>query len=118
MKKHIIVLTGALGLGAIIAIAQDAGSGPGPRPGGGPGGPGFGGPRRQPAIIAALDANKDGKLDAKEIANASVALKTLDKNGDGEITMEEMFGPRPDGPRRGPGGPGGPGGERPQPPEQ
>jgi hypothetical protein len=36
-------------------------------------------------------ANKDGKPDATEIANASVALKTLDKNGDGEITADEMF---------------------------
>ena len=108
MKKYIIVLTGALSLSAIIVMAQDAGGGGRP-----PGGPG--GPRQRPAIINALDANKDGKLDAKEIANASVALKTLDKNGDGEITAEEMFGPRPDGPRRGPGGAPG---QRPPPPEE
>ena len=70
-----------------------------------------------PAIITALDANKDGKLDATEIANAATALKTLDKNGDGEITADEMFGPRPAGGLRGgPGGPGGP--DRQQPPPQ
>ena len=109
MKKYIIVLTGALSLSAIIVIAQDTGGGAGPRFGG------PGGQRPRPAIINALDANKDGKLDAKEIANASVALKALDKNGDGEITAEEMFGPRPDGQRRGPGGAPG---QRPPPPEE
>ena len=67
-----------------------------------------------PAVITALDANKDGKLDATEIANASTALKTLDKNSDGEITADEMFGPRPAG---GPGvGLGRP--DRQQPPPQ
>ena len=96
----VILLTAALGLGAVITFAQDAG---GDRRPGGPGGPGpRGGQRPMPAIIAALDANKDGKLDAGEIANASVALKALDKNGDGEISAEEMFGLRPEGP----GGPG------------
>ena len=111
MKKSIIVLTAALGVGAVIAMAQDAGGGRR----GGPGGPrGLRGGRPMPAIIAALDANKDGKLDASEIANASVALKTLDKNGDGELSAEEMFGPRPaGGPGRGPGGP-----NQPQPPPQ
>ena len=108
MKKTIIILTGALGLSAVIVIAQDSGGrrrfGPGP-----------GGQRPMPPIIAALDANKDGKLDAKEIANASAALLKLDKNGDGELTADEMFGPRPDGDR---GGPGGAPGERPPPPEQ
>ena len=118
MKKSIIVLTGALGLSAIIAIAQD---GSGPRRGGpgGPGGPG--GQRPRPPLVTALDTNNDGKLDAKEIINAATALKMLDKNNDGEITPEEMFAPRPDGPRRGPCSPGRPGGdpgERPQPPEQ
>src|ERR1051325_2594938 len=99
------LITG-LGLSAIIALAQDGG---GRRTGGGPGGQ-----RPHPPIIAALDANKDGKLDATEIANASAALKTLDKNGDGELSAEEMFGPRPDPNRGGPGAPGGPGGPPPQ----
>lgn len=61
-------------------------------------------------VLAALDADKDGKLSKEEIANATAALKTVDKNNDGEITEEEM---RPDmsAMRRGPGGPGGPGGQ-------
>jgi hypothetical protein len=46
-----------------------------------------------------LDANHDRKLDAEEIANASAALKKLDKNGDGQLTEEELFPPRPDGDR-------------------
>jgi hypothetical protein len=87
-----------LALGAIVAIAQDAGGRRGPG--------GLGGQRPQPAIINALDANKDGKLDATEIANATIALKTLDKNNDGEVTAEEMFGPRPEGGRPPGGGPG------------
>ena len=114
MKKLMKVgLLAALGMSAVVVTAQDPG---GRRPGGVPGGPG--GQRPQPAIINALDANKDGKLDATEIANATAALKTLDKNGDGEVTADEMFGPRPDGNRR-PGGPGAPGApERSVPPSQ
>ncbi len=51
-----------------------------------------------PAIITALDANQDGLIDAAELANAQVALKTLDKNGDGQLTPDEyhpMRQPRP-----------------------
>jgi hypothetical protein len=59
-----------------------------------------------PPIIAALDANEDGELDATEIANASIALLQLDTNGDGQLTRDELC-PKPPG---GPGGPGRPGG--------
>jgi hypothetical protein len=60
-----------------------------------------------PPILAALDANHDGVIDADELANAPAALKTLDRNGDGQLTPDEFMGPR-----RGHGGPrgGGPGG--------
>jgi hypothetical protein len=64
-------------------------------------------------IIAVLDANHDGVIDEKEIENASAALKKLDKNGDGKLTMDEIRPPRPEG-GPGPGfdrGPRGPGGE-------
>jgi hypothetical protein len=77
-----------------------------------PGGKGDGKNRPPlPPIIAALDANGDGVIDASELANASAALKKLDKNGDGQLTMDEI---RPPG-GRGPGGPGGhgPGGHGP-----
>lgn len=82
--------------------------------GGGPGGGGQGGEQRRPKppLITALDANGDGVIDAGEIANASEALKKLDKNGDGKLTQEECMPPRPQGGQGGPGGQGqGQGGE-------
>lgn len=69
----------------------------GPRGPGGQGGPGTGGRRPPPPIIAVLDANHDGAIDADEIANASKALKKLDKNGDGKLTQDELRPPRPEG---------------------
>ena len=72
-------------------------------------------------IIEALDLNKDGTIDADELAKASESLKKLDKNGDGKITEEEFRPMRPQGqggpdagPPRGRGEdrpPGAPGGE-------
>jgi hypothetical protein len=58
-----------------------------------------------PLIVKALDANGDGVIDAAEIANAAAALKTLDKNNDGNLTRDEFLGKRP-GPPHG-GGNGG-----------
>ena len=144
MKSTSIFIALALAVaGDALAQAPDGpppGGGPGPRgprrdnqqPGGkpeagqpprdgqgGPGGPGGpGGNRPIPPIIAALDADHDGIISAAEIANASVALKALDKNGDGQLTMDEIRpappqGGGPDGGGRGPN-PGGPdGGKRP-----
>jgi len=60
-------------------------------------------------LFAALDVNKDGMLDATEIAQASENLRKLDKNGDGQITHDEV-GPK--GPK-GPKGPRPPRGEKP-----
>lgn len=54
-----------------------------------------------PLIVCALDANHDGVIDASEIANASVELKMLDKNGDGQLTPDEFIGPRPSNAGRG-----------------
>jgi Ca2+-binding EF-hand superfamily protein len=54
-------------------------------------------------LMAALDANHDGVIDEKEIANASAALKTLDKNGDGKLTRDELF-PQRQGGQGGPRG--------------
>jgi hypothetical protein len=97
----------ALGASAWVMIAQDSSNPTGPQDG-----PGPGGMRRPPlpAVVRALDANHDGVVDADEIANASAALKTLDKDGDGKLTIQELMGPRP---QRGPGGGRGPGGEAP-----
>jgi hypothetical protein len=63
--------------------------------------------------MQALDPNTDGTIDATEIANASAALKKLDKNSDGKLTPDELRPSRPEGGRRGPGREGG---DRPAPP--
>ncbi|MCX6893131.1 MAG: hypothetical protein NTX51_16665 [Verrucomicrobia bacterium] len=60
-----------------------------------------------------MDANSDGVIDADELANAPAALKTLDKNGDGQLTADEFLPPRRGGPGmrgqgHGPRGFGGP----------
>ncbi|MEW6307376.1 MAG: hypothetical protein AB1705_28320, partial [Verrucomicrobiota bacterium] len=81
---------------------------------GGPGGqPGFGGPGREGfrpptmPLMEALDANRDGVLSAAEIANATSALKKLDKDNDGELSPEELRPTgRPGGFGGGPGGGG------------
>lgn len=107
MKKQ-IMLTALLATSAITLLAQDSeADAPAGRPPG----------HRPPPILAALDANKDGVIDATELANATAALTTLDKNGDGKLTRDELMGDRGEGPGpRGHGGPGGPrGGGRPGP---
>jgi Ca2+-binding EF-hand superfamily protein len=42
-------------------------------------------------VLAALDADHDGEISASEIQNAPAALKTLDKNGDGTLTQDEVL---------------------------
>ncbi len=82
---------------------------------GGPGGPGMGpGMMRFNPLLAALDADHDGVISAAEIKNAAAALRTLDKNGDGQLTAEEMRPQRPQGRQEGRGeGPPGGGGQGP-----
>lgn len=107
MKKQTkrLLLALALSGSALTMIAQDNGTpptDPSP-PEAGPGGPPGPGPRRHrppPPLIAALDANHDGVIDEQEIANAPAALKTLDQNGDGKLTPDEL---RPPPPPRPPG---------------
>lgn len=131
MKKTLLILTLAVLCGLLVVThAQDqkrlpprdgssgsqgeAGAQPGRGALGGPGGPGGEGGFRPPKhpLETALDANGDGVIDAKEIANASAALKKLDKNGDGKLTEDEYRPMRPQGGPGGPGGQGGPGGGR------
>lgn len=66
----------------------------------------FDGPRHRPGrfhhpppppVMVVIDSNKDGKLDAQEIAKAAQSLLELDENGDGELTFEELRPPFPPG---------------------
>lgn len=41
-------------------------------------------------IAAALDANHDGVVSAAEIRSSASALKELDRNGDGQLTSDEV----------------------------
>ena len=96
-KFTLLLATMAIGISTTALIAQDAppaheeGRRNGPPP--------------APPVIIALDLNHDGTIDADEIAKASDSLKTLDKNGDGKLTRDELRPPRPEGF----GGPGGEG---------
>ncbi|MGV3722324.1 MAG: hypothetical protein ACO1SX_15565, partial [Actinomycetota bacterium] len=104
MKTVSLVTALLVGLGS-AAMAQGGGD---RRPGGpgGQGGPGRrggpGGMTRMLPVMVALDADKNGEISGSEINNAPAALRTLDKNSDGKLTLEEL---RPVGRR--PGGPGG-----------
>jgi len=112
--KQLTAIAVALGLSSLGVLAQQDGPPQGPPPDGANQGPPDGMPpqgggprgmrRRPPPIILALDTNHDGIIDADEIANAPAALRTLDTNGSGQLTIEELMGPRP---RRGGMGPGG-----------
>ena len=41
-------------------------------------------------VVAALDADGDGEVSAKELENATAALKTLDKDKDGKLSAAEL----------------------------
>jgi hypothetical protein len=101
MKNKIAIALAMLALGAsaFVASAQDNNTPPvgGPNGQDGPGGPGgMRGHRPPPSpLMLALDVNHDGVIDADEISNAPAELKTLDKNGDGKLTQDELRPPRP-----------------------
>jgi hypothetical protein len=107
MKIKTILAVMAVSATALMASAQDNGQngpppgvggdqgGPPPGDGGGAGGGGFRHHPPIPAIVRALDVNHDGIIDSNEIANASAELLTLDKNGDGQLTIDEYMGKRP-----------------------
>jgi hypothetical protein len=88
MKRMTAIATALLALSAGVAFAQpDDGGGAPPPPG----------RHHHPMLplVRALDTNRDGIIDANEIANAPAALKTLDKNGDGQLTVDEYMPMRP-----------------------
>lgn len=41
-------------------------------------------------VVFTLDANHDGDIQTLEIANAVSSLKRLDRNGDGQLTPDEL----------------------------
>ena len=99
-KLKLTIAAATLSASALLLMAQGTGNHPRPLRGEnqeGPGGPGGPGHRPPPPIVAVLDANHDGVIDKTEIANASKALLKLDMNGDGQLTIEELRPPRPDG---------------------
>ncbi len=106
LQIKLLIATLAIAGSAAYLIAQDT---PDQAPHrAGPGG-GFGprGHMPPPPVIAVLDANHDGVIDSTEIDNAPAALRTLDKNGDGKLTPDEVRPPHPQGRgfRHGAGGP-------------
>ena len=98
MKMRTVAIVAlACGLSALNLPAQnDSGDAGGPPPGGEFRGPPGGPPPPGPMLLV-LDTNQDGTLDAAEIANASAALLTLDQDGDGKLTLEELRPPPPSG---------------------
>ena len=89
-----ITLAGFLAGAAALTFGQ------GENHGGEPGGPpprGPGGHRPAPPcpLFEALDLNHDGVISADEIAQAAQSLKKLDRNGDGQLTRDELRPPRP-----------------------
>lgn len=54
-------------------------------------------------LLSALDTNHDGIISGKEMDNAPAALRTLDKNNDGQLTPDE-YRPNFGGRGRGEGG--------------
>jgi hypothetical protein len=46
-------------------------------------------------VLATLDADRDGVISEREIANAPALLRRLDKNGDGALTEDELLPPSP-----------------------
>ncbi len=115
MKSTTAVL---MALGLMLPVMTFAQDGDAPKPRGGGDRPGAregGRGQMVPPLFQALDVNGDKVIDADEIKNAAEALKKLDKDGDGKITLEEMRPARPDGAAEGQRGNRGEGqGDRPQ----
>lgn len=115
MQRFALALAFVAVTGTTYLLAQQAGAPPGPPPPprGEQGEPGQGRPRSP--LMEALDTDKNGTLSADEIKNSAASLAKLDKNGDGQLTQDEIRPPRPEG-NNGPGSNNGPGrgqGQRP-----
>src|SRR5688572_20059396 len=54
--------------------------------------------RPPPPVVVALDADRDGVINATEIANAAQSLLQLDANHDGQLSHDELRPPHHGGP--------------------
>ena len=127
MKLTVLTLLAALAVP--FAFAQDSEKKP-ERPRGGELGERGGGDRglaqrrgrmlQMITIFKAMDKDGNGELSAEEIEGATAALKSCDKNKDGKLTGEEIvaFRGRSGGARGSEGGRGRTGGNRPERPDR
>ncbi len=83
--KNTLAVFAAVAFSTSIALAQPPQGGPPGGPGGRGGPQGGGPPQGGNPIMEVLDTDNNFELSASEIENASKALKSLDKNGDGKI---------------------------------
>lgn len=96
-KLHRILLTLSLSSAAVLSAQTTTPDSSTGAHRGGPGGPGgHGGPRRGGnPIVRVIDADKNGELSSTELANAPAAIRTLDANGDGIVSADELRPMRP-----------------------
>lgn len=97
-RKSRWLILAAIAVTGVWVVAQPPGGGPEGKKGG------PGGMLPPHPLMEALDLDKDGKLSAEEIKKAPQSLLKLDKNGDGELTRDEL---RPNRPGMGKGSPDG-----------
>jgi hypothetical protein len=113
---RLLTLTAAVGLAASLSAqtASDTTTPRGPH-GRGPGGPGGRGHGPGNPLVRVLDADKDHVLSASELAHASAAILTLDQNGDGAVSADELHPNRPANAPARPARPSGSDTDRPRP---
>jgi hypothetical protein len=85
MKQTITLLIGLALAGSALTVGAQQGQGCGA------GGPHrYGAQKFPPSIAAAFDTDSNGVLSAAESAQAPSQLLKLDKNGDGQLSAEEL----------------------------
>lgn len=94
-NKTLLLTAVAFAVATVTLCAQGADRAPRHQEGDKMGPPGH---RGAMPLMAVLDANHDGILDAAEIAGSGEALKKLDKDGDGQLTAAELGVPHGRGP--------------------